>query len=184
MNQSETALLQRIKAYQFDVDGATKSFKNRLARENVWSEEFAERVIEEYRRFAFLVAATNQLVSPSDVIDQAWHLHLLYTRTYWDEFCRNVLGRPLHHEPSAGLPGQDNRFEEQYRRTLDNYRKYFGEPPIDIWPSKASKHRPMYRRVDVAGQVVIPVSTFYRLLFVLLGVAFCVIVFWALNLRS
>ena len=34
-------------------------------------------------------------IGPSDEVDQAWHLHLVYTRSYWGEFCPNVLGKPL-----------------------------------------------------------------------------------------
>ena len=59
----------------------------RLASENGWSREYAVRVMQEYRRFAFLAVAAGHPVSPSDAVDQAWHLHLVYTRSYWDEFC-------------------------------------------------------------------------------------------------
>src|SRR5690349_19351007 len=77
--------------YSIGPEGAALSFADRLARENGWRADHAERVIEEYRRFAFLAATGGQDVTPSDAVDQAWHLHLTYTRDYWDRFCPEVL---------------------------------------------------------------------------------------------
>lgn len=44
------------KILAFDIDGgpATLTFARRLARENGWTYTYAERVIEEYRKFVFL----------------------------------------------------------------------------------------------------------------------------------
>jgi hypothetical protein len=94
------------------------------------------RVFEEYRRFAFLAVVAGHPVTPSDAVDQAWHLHLLYTRSYWEDFCPHVLQRPLHHHPTAGGPRERVKFQGWYRSTLASYRRYFGsEPPVDIWPA-------------------------------------------------
>jgi hypothetical protein len=38
---------------------------------------------------------STHIVTPSEQVDQVWHLHLTYTRSYWDEFCPNVLGQPF-----------------------------------------------------------------------------------------
>ena len=77
-------------------------------------------------------------VTPSDEVDQAWHLHLTYTRSYWDGLCDAVLGRALHHGPTKGGQAEGDRFENQYERTLASYRAAFGEePPEDIWPPSA-----------------------------------------------
>ncbi|MEZ6192343.1 MAG: hypothetical protein R3C45_13785 [Phycisphaerales bacterium] len=51
-------------------------------------------MVNEYRRFCYLAIAAGHTVTPSDEVDQAWHLHLLYTRDYWEDFCPNVLGTP------------------------------------------------------------------------------------------
>src|SRR3954470_11509191 len=77
------------------------AFAGRLARANGWSEAHAGRVIGEYKRFCFLAAVSGHAVTPSDAVDQAWHLHLTWSRDYWGSFCPDVLGRPLHHEPSG-----------------------------------------------------------------------------------
>jgi hypothetical protein len=80
MTAEQKELWERIQAYEPDDPRAAVPFSARLARDNGWSEEFAERVVAEYRRFAFLAVAAGHPVSPSDAVDQAWHLHLLYTR--------------------------------------------------------------------------------------------------------
>ncbi|MFN7741158.1 MAG: glycine-rich domain-containing protein [Cyanobacteriota bacterium] len=59
-------------------------------------------MLGEYRRFLFLAMQAGHPVSPSRPVDLAWHQHLLDTRSYWQEFCPRVLGRPLHHTPSRG----------------------------------------------------------------------------------
>src|SRR5687767_62987 len=75
---------------------AQLSFAERLARENGWSMVHADRVTREYKRFCFLAATAGHPVTPSDAVDQAWHLHLTYSRDYWQRFCPEVLGRALH----------------------------------------------------------------------------------------
>ncbi len=39
---------------------------------------------------------------PSQVVDEAWHEFILFTRAY-DDFCHKALGRFLHHTPSEGM---------------------------------------------------------------------------------
>ena len=64
-------------------------------------------------------------VTPSEDVDEAWHLHLIYTRSYWDGLCRTVLGRPLHHVPTRGGPQERARHAAQYLQTLETYREAF-----------------------------------------------------------
>ena len=95
-------------------------------------------MIEEYRRFLYLAATGDRPVTPSDHVDEAWHLHLTYTRHYWDELCGRILGKPLHHDPTEGGPAQQSQFKDQYAATLARYEVVFGEPPRpDIWPAPA-----------------------------------------------
>src|SRR4051794_37448027 len=86
-------LWNKLTSFAFDDPTAERPFSVRLAQENAWSPEFACRVIEEYRRFLYLAGSSTQRVVPSAVVDKAWHLHLIYTRSYWDGLCRDVLGR-------------------------------------------------------------------------------------------
>ncbi len=113
---------------------AALSFSQRLARENGWTTAHADRVIEEYRRFCFLAVTAGCTVTPSDAVDQAWHLHLTYSRDYWERFCPDILGRALHHGPTAGGDVEQHRFFDQYAATLKAYEACFGTPPTDLWP--------------------------------------------------
>lgn len=138
MNDSPN-LLARIEAHTLDAHGAADPFSRRLARENGWSDDYARRVIREYQRFLVLAVAAGHSVTPSDQVDQAWHLHLRYTAEY-RRFCRQVLGRRLDHGPSEGGSHERRRYVSDYERTLDSYQARFGEPPPrDIWPSSEQR---------------------------------------------
>src|SRR5688572_3649708 len=102
MNHQLNALFQRICAYSPDDADSHLTFTQRLARENGWDLKYARRVVEEYKKFMFLAVAAGHPVTPSEQIDQAWHLHLVYTHSYWEEFCGAVLGQPIHHGPTKG----------------------------------------------------------------------------------
>ncbi|MEZ0241902.1 MAG: hypothetical protein ACAH11_00895 [Sphingomonas sp.] len=152
--------------YSIGPEDAELGFANRLARENGWRTDHAERVIEEYKRFAFLAVTAGQEVTPSDAVDQAWHLHLTYTRDYWDRFCPEVLGCKLHHGPTAGGGGERQRHFEQYAATLKAYEAAFGSPaPADLWPSAAHLliEAPRARRIHPREVFILPRSLVWAL---------------------
>ena len=135
MNSEQQRLWERIKSFRFDEGEAAFPFVSRLARDNGWSSAYAVRAITEYRKFVFLAIAAGHPVTPSDQVDQVWHLHLLYTRSYWERFCRETLGRPLHHEPTKGGKSEKDKFGRWYAATIESYRRNCGdEPPADVWP--------------------------------------------------
>ena len=151
MDQRQAQLYRRIQDFPLDDPQSPLTFSARLARENGWSHGFARRAIDEYRRFAFLAMEAGRPVAPSDEVDQVWHLHLTYTRSYWQEFCR-VLGRPLHHQPTRGGPDELQKHIEWYEQTLASYRRLFeSEPPEDIWPPASERFRfgAGHQRVDL-----------------------------------
>jgi hypothetical protein len=110
-------------------------FSARLMRQNGWPAGFAERAIEEYRKFCFLAVHAGHSVTPSEEVDQVWHLHLLYSRHYWDALCRDTLEMSLDHGPTEGGAAEGRKYRAWYRDTLASYRRYFGEPPNDLWPA-------------------------------------------------
>jgi hypothetical protein len=159
MNATNDPLWHKLDAFAFDHPGDALTFTRRLARENRWSSAFANRVVDEYRRFLFLALRAGHPVTPSDEIDQAWHLHLVYTRSYWEDLCEGVLQRPLHHGPTRGGAAEDDRFEQQYVETQASYAKWFGhEPPADIWPPGEVRFAPQARfaRVNTAAFWMLP----------------------------
>jgi uncharacterized protein (TIGR04222 family) len=147
------------KLQQFDLDGGVPfSFSRRLARDNGWSHDFALRVCQEYKKFLYLACTAGHVVSPSEEVDQAWHLHLTYTRSYWEELCPNVLGMPLHHDPSRGRKAEAGKFENLYERTLESYLQAFGaSPPLDIWPPTAVRFGEVthFRRINLKRHYVL-----------------------------
>jgi hypothetical protein len=82
MTPLESAIWDRILGFCLDHGEAAFSFAARLAQDNGWELLYALRVLDEYRKFAFLLAAAGHMVVPSDAVDQAWHLHILYTKSW------------------------------------------------------------------------------------------------------
>ena len=169
-----------LSAYTIGSQDAVIPFADRLARETGWSRAQAARVLGEYKRFCFLAATAGHTVTPSDAVDQAWHLHLTYSRDYWERFCPDVLGRPLHHEPNAGGAEQRHRHFEQYAQTLKSYESAFGEtPPADLWPAAARLliHDHRARRVHPRdGFLVTRTNAFFILL--LATIALLALLIW------
>lgn len=139
LTEEQELLWQKILSFPFDAPDAPLPFSRRLARENKWDYNFGLKAIEEYRKFIFLCCISPQGASPSKVIDEVWHLHLIYTRNYWEEFCGKTLNRNIHHHPSAGGPQERDKHENWRTDTLDLYRNTFHtEPPPECWDDKQS----------------------------------------------
>lgn len=159
MTPEQQTLYQRICDFEFDSPSVHFRFNDKLAQENGWTATYTSRVIDEYRRFAFLAVAAGHPISPSDAVDQAWHLHMLYTKSYWGEFCPNVLGRAFHHYPSTGGDLEQEKLHDWYAQTLQSYQHFFAtQPPSDIW-TPVEQHNPVeqrYARINLAENWVIP----------------------------
>jgi hypothetical protein len=142
-------LWDRIRSCHPDDVEADFPFSARLARDNIWSLPFAKKVVLEYQRFAYLSRISPGIVTPSDEVDQAWHLHLTYTKHYWGPF-KDALGGALHHMPTKGGADQATVFKRAYQETRDLYAVEFGEPPKDIWPSEDIRFgkAPHFQRVN------------------------------------
>jgi len=136
-------LWNNIQQFVLDEPNATITFSKKLAGQQKWSVAYTERVIAEYRKFIFLCCISPKGASPSKPVDEAWHLHLTYTQSYWNEFCKKTLGRDLHHYPSNGGSQEDHKHTTWYDDTLKLYESVFGvQAPADIWPQSIEKHAP------------------------------------------
>ncbi|YCM43132.1 hypothetical protein V2O64_17630 [Verrucomicrobiaceae bacterium 227] len=151
------ALWNKLQAFSFDLPEANFSFSKRLARENNWTETYTGSVIEEYRRFLYLCVEAGHQVTPSDDVDQAWHLHLCYTRSYWEDLCRDTLGHSIHHGPTKGGSREHSKFSDWYSRTLASYQREFHTPPPSrIWPAPTTRFAPRnFQRVDTNSNLVV-----------------------------
>jgi len=165
-------LWMKLEAYVVGPQDASLSFVARLARENGWEVVHAQRVIFEYKRFCFLALVAGHVVTPSDAVDQAWHLHLTYTSDYWERFCPTVLGQPLHHGPTEGGERALHRHFEQYVQTLKSYEHVFGESaPADLWPGAARRllADARARRVHPGDVVILSKATIWSTLVLILA---------------
>jgi hypothetical protein len=144
--EEQELLWQRIVSFPFDAPDTQLPFSRRLARHNKWDYNFGLKAIEEYRKFIFLCCISPRGASPSKVIDEVWHLHLIYTQSYWEEFCGKTLNRNIHHYPSAGGPHERDKHENWRADTLDLYRSTFhAEPPPEFWYDKHSPTTLLHR---------------------------------------
>ena len=135
MTADQLDLWHRIDAFDIDGGPCDLPFAARLARENGWSRSFADRAVREYKRFVYLAMTAGRPMCPSEEVDQVWHLHLTYTRSYWQRFCGEVLKTPLHHDPTRGGAAEGRKHWAMYADTLVAYEAAFGEPPpADLWP--------------------------------------------------
>lgn len=63
-----------------------------------------ERVMTGLRDYFHVcnIAGKRMVSMPSQVVDQAWHEFILFTRHY-EHFCKKALGRFLHHTPAEAM---------------------------------------------------------------------------------
>lgn len=147
-------LWNRINTFTIDEPDASLTFSHKLARENSWDRDFAERAVQEYKRFIYLSCALPNGAFPSPVVRKVWNAHMLYTENYWEAFCGKTLGRKLHHHPLE----ED---KERLRKTLHHYKLVFGvKPPGDIWRKVVDKEMTL-RKWGVPGILLMLCITAY-----------------------
>ena len=129
------SLWERIETFSIDDPTAGIKFSDKLAFQAHWTPAFTAKAIGEYKKFIYLCCVSSAGASPSNTVDEVWHLHLTYTHNYWKEFCGKTLQREVHHNPSKGGEAEKNKHQNWYAETLVLYTEVFGnEPPTDIWP--------------------------------------------------
>ena len=159
MSPDSLALYEKIQAFSLDAIDAIYPLSGRLVRQNRWSLVYTQRTIEEYKKFVLLAMIAGHPVTPSEQVDQVWHLHLIYSYSYWEEFCPKVLGRSLHHGPTKGGAQEELKYRDRYRKTLKAYERTFGyAAPSDIWPMSDRRFGidTQVERVNVKQNWVIP----------------------------
>jgi len=117
---------QRLNDIQTQIPLLRKKVDHICEKYNITSEELLLEMI----KFLTLIHSTNQKLSPSLVVDLAWHEFILFTR-YYQEFCMTHFNRFIHHTPSEN---EDNSI---YQKTIKHYIKQYGMPPEAIWGNLA-----------------------------------------------
>jgi hypothetical protein len=133
-------LWRRVELHDFEPDTAL-NFTRRLARDHGWSLEDARTAVDAYRRFCFLAIISPTPVTPSEIVDEVWHQHLIYSRDYWTIWCGKTLQAPLHHDPTPGGPEAQMIYRRQYAETLALHERVFGPPSPELMAGDASALR-------------------------------------------
>ena len=151
MTNAQQQLWDKIKDFELDEPTSLLTFTIRLARENGWTIEYAIRVVHEYKKFIFMLCIADHSLTPSDQVDQVWHLHLVYTKSYWIDFCQDTIGKQIHHGPTKGGNKEGEKYESLYDKTLNLYQSLFKRnAPDDIWPSKEIRFGEVnFRRINL-----------------------------------
>ncbi len=133
-------LLDKIIEIFGGVDASTKAFASKIARKLNWEKSFALKAVMEYKKFVYLAIVSDFHVTPSKVIDQVWHEHLLFTKAY-RTFCKDVICYNLDHNPELiPVTEETGIFNAQYLETIELYKTEFSmDPPDDIWSTKKFK---------------------------------------------
>ena len=124
-------LWNKILRFDFDTPHSEYGFSTRLANENYWTKNFTQQAILEYKKFMYLAATSELMVSPSEIVDTVWHQHLIFTQSY-QEFC-TILGKQVQHLPSTHNQEDFEKFRQAKERTVKYYENNFSVQPKAIW---------------------------------------------------
>lgn len=141
MTSQEQKTWDTLRNLTIDDSNSSFKFSDRLAKENGWSKQFALNTIEEYKKFVFLAKHAGHPVTPSLEVDEAWHLHMIYTKSYWGDMCKEI-DFQLHHGPTKGGHSENVKFTNWYEKTKESYFKYFGVPDELYWPKSEARFAP------------------------------------------
>ncbi len=164
MKSLDRDLWEKIKDFEISDPNADFSFTDRLARENSWTLEYAISTILEYKKFMFLNCIAKHPLTPSDQVDQVWHLHLIYTESYWTDFCKNTIRKNIHHGPTKGGESEKAKYNNWYEATKELYQSTFKtDPPEDIWPSSEIRFGQIrFARVNLHSNWIMPKPRFLK----------------------
>jgi hypothetical protein len=120
----------------------TKAFIEKLSRKLNWDKAFTLKAIWEYKKFVYLGVISDFSVTPSKIIDQVWHEHILFSSGY-RKFCEEIIQMDFDHNPDLGnMNNQVDKYKSQYFQTINLYKNEFGfEPPEEIWGKTKFKEK-------------------------------------------
>lgn len=157
--------------FEFDNPKENYGFTLRLATENKWTLNFTKGAILEYKKFMYLAAISSRMVSPSQAVDEVWHMHLLFSKSY-SKLCL-YLGKTIEHIPSTHNHSEKQTFTNARNLTKELYELHFGKQPELYWnyqnPLDSLQLKPAkiaiinLKQYTVAGVVVAVVLSFFLL---------------------
>ncbi len=95
-----------------------------------WLESEVLEAIKLYKNFLFLhLKYPNEILAPSEDIDEVWHDHILNTKKYRLD-CEKIFGRYLDHQPNFDM--EDTSSNISFARTQELHLKEFGYPIVGV----------------------------------------------------
>jgi hypothetical protein len=176
---SNSDLWQRIQGFEIDNPNDDVPFSSRLVRECGWSHEKARGAIGEYKKFIYLICVSASPLTPSEVVDQVWHLHRADTRSYGSQFCEGVVGRPIRRDPTEDGGARTYHVLDQYAETRSVYESEFEcRPPTEFWPPVSERFAATSSRQEIvrtSGWIAPQPSGYGSILWCSAAAAFAVI---------
>lgn len=92
-------------------------------------------LIEDYKKYMYVAATSDESCTPSKDVDIIWHEHILFTRDYINHWCGKILKKVIHHEP--GTPDEQPKFKSAYEKTQAKIKKTYGSREESVLPDVA-----------------------------------------------
>jgi len=129
-NQSEVlSSLDEVKEYIEAIDFHDLKDKIRSPEGNGWPQERIDLAERLYKRWLFLRAKyRDELMPPTEEIDEFWHFHILDTTAYFRD-CQRIFGGYFHHFPYFGMRGPEDEslLITAFENTKQRYESEYGE---------------------------------------------------------
>ncbi|MER7411447.1 hypothetical protein DEH18_30175 [Streptomyces sp. NHF165] len=97
------------------------------------TEDRAQRGLGQMLAFLAAGARSEAPLSPSPLVDDFWHAFLLHTKAYQD-FCGNVLGKFVHHQPGFLDREEHGGGKALHARTIDAIAEAGYALDMEFWP--------------------------------------------------
>ena len=121
----DPTLLERMMEYDHPA------LKERMVVKTKWSEDAANELFEDMKRFLYLCAVNEGAMAPPEEIDEIWHNFILFTGDYAD-FCNETVGFFLHHQPLT-VAQRAKSDGSMIERTRTAARHAFGDDLSAYW---------------------------------------------------
>jgi hypothetical protein len=107
---------------------------SKLVHQYNWQHKHAVIVVHMYKNFLFLNAKYGEKykLTPSEEIDEIWHLHILETKKYRKD-CYAIFGKYFDHNPMSfkgDIKANYTEMAQSFNKMLELYRKEFNNAEL------------------------------------------------------
>jgi hypothetical protein len=87
----DESLWNRIQGFSLDAPDADFPFSKKAGKRRKLESRFYAKSHRRIQKICLSLLYSSQRASPSKIVDKVWHMHLIYTQNYWEEFCPAIL---------------------------------------------------------------------------------------------